>query len=444
MRSKKLSVGLAATLSILCATLFVTITPATGQTERVLHTFANTSGGQAPNANLIFDSSGNLYGVTEFGGNASCHFQGGPATTCGTVFELSPTSGGGWKETVLHDFGHDNDGGEPRGGLIADAAGNLYGTAFYGGTGYCEDGFGTLVGCGVIFKLTPAADGAWTETILHDFLDNGTDGSHPQSNLTFDSSGNLYGMTYIGGAYDLGTVFELTPKPAGIWTERVLHSFNLNGTDGFFPEGGLVFDASGNLYGTTPTGGAYNQGTVFELKSIAGGGWSEEVLHSFQVNGADGFFPDAGLAIDAAGNLYGTTFYGGVYGEPACGGCGGTSFAMIPTQGGGWTETILYSFGNGNDAAIPAASLTIDADGNLYGTTVAGGAYDYSGAAFELSPTQGGGWTERVLHSFGATYDGAFPSSGLTLDATGNLYGATESGCVNSLCGYGTVFKITP
>jgi uncharacterized repeat protein (TIGR03803 family) len=441
-RRRRPSAVLAVMLSIFSLTLFGTATAA-AQTEKVLHSFASTGNGQVPNANLIFDSSGNLYGVTAYGGNASCHFQGGPASTCGTVFELSPTAGGGWSETVVHDFGHGKDGIVPSSGLIADAAGNLYGTAYYGGTGFCTDGFGTLVGCGVVFKLTLAAGGGWGETILYDFPDNGKDGNHPQSNLIFDAAGNLYGETYIGGAYDYGTVFELSPGAEGIWTDKILHSFNYNGVDGYFPQGGLVFDASGNLYGTTPDGGTSSLGTVFELKHVAGVGWSEEVLHSFDANGADGFFPEAGLSMDGAGNLYGTTDRGGVYGED-CGGCGGTVFEMTPTNGGGWALRTLYSFGNGNDAALPASNLTFDASRNLYGTTVAGGAFDNSGAAFELSPTADGGWAEKVLHSFGAAYDGAFPSSGLILDATGNLYGATESGCVNYQCGYGAVFEITP
>src|ERR1019366_6634594 len=201
------------------------------------------------------------------------------------------------QEQVLHSFGNGTDGNDPLGGLIFDASGNLYGTTLGGGT----------YGGGTVFELTPAGGGSWTETVLHNFDSNGTDGFTPYAGLIFDSAGNLYGTTRWGGTYGGGTVFELTTAAGGGWTEQVLHSFDHNYTDGYYPQAGLIFDAAGNLYGTTSQGGTYVYwGTVFELTPAAGGDWTETVLHNFNQNGTDGYYPEAGLIFDAAGNLYGT------------------------------------------------------------------------------------------------------------------------------------------
>src|SRR5664279_5403051 len=206
------------------------------------------------------------------------------------------------------------------------------------------------------------------EQVLHNFNNNGTDGTFPQAGLIVDGAGNLYGTTSEGGTYiscsgGCGTVFELTPNGSGGWTETVLHNFNSNGTDGANPYAGLIFDAAGNLYGTTTTGGTYYVGTVFELSPSQGGGWTEKVLYSFNYNGTDGNYPQASLTIDAAGNLYGTTWAGGPYGYGY-----GTVFELTPAAGGGWTETVLHNF-VGTDGAAPLAGLIFDAAGNLYGTT---------------------------------------------------------------------------
>jgi uncharacterized repeat protein (TIGR03803 family) len=413
MRGKRLSIGLRAALAIFTATLFVTSTWAAAQ-ERVLHSFnLNGADGYYPSAGLIFDAAGNLYGTTRVG-----------TDSYGTVFELTPAAGGGWTETVLHNFGYGTDGATPYAGLIFDAAGNLYGTTQYGGTygvgtvfeltpaaggGWTEtvlhnfgngadgstpfaglifDAAGNLYGTtyqggtylyGTVFELTPAGGGSWTEKVLHNF-GNGTDGAAPYAGLIFDAAGNLYGTTYQGGTYSSsGTVFELTPAAGGGWTETVLHNFNYNGTDGNYPYAGLIFDAAGNLYGTTYQGGTYFYGTVFELTPTAGGGWTEKVLYSFNNNGADGYYPQAGLILDAAGNLYGTTSYGGTYSY-------GTVFELTPTAGGGWTEKVLHNFNyNGTDGNYPYAGLIFDAAGNLYGTTYQGGTYGY-GTVFEFTP----------------------------------------------------------
>ena len=227
------------------------------------------------------------------------------------------------------------------------------------------------------------------------------------------------------------------------WNEKVLHNFN--GSDGSASRSGLIFDAAGNLYGTTYTGGTYNYGTVFELSPMVDGGWSETVLHNFNNNGSDGWGPLSALTFDAAGNLYGTTAQGGTY---SCGklGCG-TVFELSPMPGGGWMETVLYSFGNGTDGVYPIyGALIFDAAGNLYGTTSSGGTHNCQGiggcgTVFKLSPTG----TETVLYSFDH-YDGDW--AGLIFDATGNLYGTTEYGgtnqCDGPLPGCGTVFELSP
>jgi uncharacterized repeat protein (TIGR03803 family) len=222
----------------------------------------------------------------------------------------------------------------------------------------------------------------------------------------------------------------------------VLHSFNNDGRDGYYPAIVLVLDAAGNLYGTTGAGGAHSDGLVFELERKPEGGWAEKTLHAFNDNGKDGSYPSAGLIFDAAGNLYGTTDLGGTYGY-------GAIFELTPGAGGRWTETILHSFNDdGTDGILAAAGLILDSAGNLYGTTSGGGAYSY-GTAFELAPAAGGGWTETILHNFddnGA--DGVDPSVGLTLDSASNFYGTTQVGGTG-VCSYnsmfpscGTVFEI--
>ncbi len=186
-------------------------------------------------------------------------------------------------------------------------------------------------------------------------------------------------------------MFELTPTGGGGWTERVLYSFG-NTPDGAIPVVGLIFDATGNLYGATTEGGTHGDGTVFELTPTGGGGWTERVLYSFG-NTPDGAYANAVLIFDGAGNLYGTTELGGANGPY------GTVFELTPTAGGGWTEKVLHSFANGTDGARPLASVIFDAAGNLYGTTTEGGT-NRDGTVFELTPTAGGGWTETLLHSF--------------------------------------------
>jgi uncharacterized repeat protein (TIGR03803 family) len=233
----------------------------------------------------------------------------------GMVFELSPGEGGAWTETVLHSFGNGSDGQAPESGVIMDAAGNLYGTTVQGGTNCSQSG------CGTVYELSPSEDGSWIETVLHSF--DGNDGLQPWASLILDAAGNLYGTTSQGGAYcapfGCGTVFELSPSEGGGWTETVLHSFNNDGHDGEDPVAPLILDPAGNLYGTTTYGGTGLYGTVFELSHRAGG-WIETVLCNF---GDDNGVIFGGVVMDRAGDLYGNTEGGGLYGY-------GTAFELTP------------------------------------------------------------------------------------------------------------------
>jgi uncharacterized repeat protein (TIGR03803 family) len=271
------------------------------------------------------------------------------------------------------------------------------------------------------------------ERVLHSFNPNENDGLNPDAGLIFDGSGNLYGTTEYGGSEGAGTVFALIASTNGTWTEKVLHSFG-KGQDGVFPLAGVIFGANGHLYGTTYLGGSEGAGTVFALIPSMNGTWTEKVLHSFG-EGQDGVNPDAGLIFDENGNLYGTTTLGGTYGD-------GTVYELIPSTNGTWTEKVLHSFKpNGQDALYPEAGLIFDGIGNLYGTTYGGGAYS-NGAVFELTSGANQTRTLRVLHSFKFNgKDGFVPEAGLIVDLTGDFYGTTtEGGTYDN----GTVFELTP
>jgi uncharacterized repeat protein (TIGR03803 family) len=338
-------------------------------------------------------------------------------------------------ESVLYGFTDNSSGSSPV-SVTFDGAGNLYGTLSQGGNGVCPN---KTEGCGEVFELSPNGNGGWTRKTLHEFPTNGSDGYYPQARLIFDAAGNLYGTTLYGGSRHFGTVFELTPQANGKWTEKILHDFSNDGTDGKFPWAGLVFDAAGNLYGTTFEGGTYTIcaggcGVVFELSPAGNGTWTEKILLNFGSGATDAYTPDFGpLVFDAAGNLYGTTGGGGSYAS-------GTVFELSPAAGGSWTETTLHSFGASGDGSLPQGGLVFDAAGNLYGTTYYGGAYNF-GTAFELAPAGGGNWTETIMHSFDQeTGDGTLPRANLLLDSTGNVYGTTTGGGANIV---GTIFELS-
>lgn len=412
--------------------------------EDLLYSFDNNGAdGYNPYSSLIFDSMGNLYGTTTRGG----------AYNGGTVFQLTPNGNGTWTETILYSFCSATscaDGLAPYAGLTFDTSGNLYGTTVYGGA-YTSACYG--YGCGTVFELSPGTNGAWTETVLHSFADVGKGGSNPQASLIFDALGNLYSTTYGGGTSGYGTVFRLAPAGNGTWTEKVLYTFCSlsNCTDGNNPWASLIMDAAGNLYSTTYGGGSNGYGTVFQLVPGSHDTWTENVLYSFASNGTDGYAPEASLIFDAAGNLYGTTLLGGASGT-GCGGYGcGTVFGLWPGTNGTWTEAVLYSFCSVRgctDGLGPQAGLISDAAENLYGTTYGGGSsrtgcQGYGcGTVFRLTPGANGKWKESVLHSFKRRLkDGYWPYAGLIFDAAGNLYGTTIYGGAYA---NGTVFEITP
>jgi len=249
------------------------------------------------------------------------------------------------KEKVLYSFCKAQlcpDGSNPVSSLLFDAAGNLYGTAVYGGNSNC------VHGCGTVFELMPV-NGKWKYKVLHHFENNGIDGYYPAANLIFDADGNLYGTT-AGGISQGGTVFELMPAQGGTWKEKILCSF----PDGSEPLGPVAFDTKGNLYGTTFYGGAYGDGMVFELAPGKNGDWTEKVLHSFDFNEQDGFSSRAGVVFDKSGNFYGTTVLGGTGGN-------GTVFEEARGKKGSWTEKVVYSFTGGADGALADAGLVLDA-----------------------------------------------------------------------------------
>lgn len=423
MRSNKLTFGLTLVLATFSLTALLGGTNAAAQTERILHNFSNNGQGESLYTGLIFDAAGNLYGTTGVGG----------AYGSGTVFELSPNSSGGWTQKILHNFGNGSDGQSPWGGsLLMDTSGNLYGTTRYGGTSLCDSL--NPIGCGTVFELLHNSNGSWTEKVLHNFGggadEDGPNGYHPYGGLVMDAAGNLYGTTFYGGTYGGalgfgGVVFELSSSGNGNWSEQLLWSFGLEG-DGNFPQGTLVFDEAGNLYGTTESGtGSSAGGTVFEL-SPGAGGWTENIIFQFDVGGDSetGNSPQAGVVFDANGNLYGTTGYGGPYFM-------GNVFELTPS-GGVWTETVLHTFSKG-DGNTPDAGVIVDGAGNLYGTTFMGGKADV-GIVYKLSPSSGGTWSEKILHDFQAAgVDGTNPLSGLVMDSHGFLYGTTANGGIGGL-----------
>lgn len=307
-------------------------------TESVLHTFTGGADGATPVAGLLRDSSGNLYGTTAFGGSIQprCH------RGCGVVFKVTPEGA----ETVLHSFADGTDGAYPESSLIADAQGNLYGTAQ-------SDQPTTLHPCGLVFKLT-LANSLTTFNICN---------AQNLSGLVRDSLGNLYGTSMLGGSFGLGTVFEVTSGGQS----TILHSFAGAARDGSTPVASLILDQHGNLFGPTFNGGPYNAGTIFELNSQQ----HEGVAYSFNVT--DGLYPHGGLIRDSRGNFYGTTENGGQYGS-------GEVFQLSPAG----DETILYSFAAGTDGGVPQGTLLGDASGNLYGTAIYGGTFN-KGVVFKVS-----------------------------------------------------------
>jgi uncharacterized repeat protein (TIGR03803 family) len=472
-----------------CGTVFQLTPNSSGQwTQTVLWNFTGGYGGQNPYT-ILPGATGQIYGITGLGGASGLN---------GTVFQLSPGSAHQWELTTLFSFPF-TDGGYPS-NLIADSAGDLYGSTNIGGTyglgtvfefkptggdkwqenqlynfslglannvngvgpsGLTFDAAGNLYGttiaedntyAGTVFELSPSAPGNWTEKDLVRFSYSGGP-DFPIGGVVFNENGRLYGVASLGAGHALGAVFELTPGSNGEWTERVIHAFSGYPSDGAYPQAGLIADESGNIYGTTQNGGSSANckrppigcGTIFELSYVSGVGWKESMLYSFKGATSDGASPSASLILDSSGNLYGTTSRGGIknksctpYGGPA--GCG-VIFELSPSAGGLWNESVLYQFTNSaGDGSDPLAGLIFDQAGNLYGTTDAGGVNGF-GTVFKLAPGGAGSWTESVLYGFQSGYDGQYPTSSLIFGSNGHLYGTTaRGGTANS----GTVFEITP
>ena len=327
--------------------------------QTVLYSFTGgTDGGYVDWGKLAFDPAGNLYGVTVFAG------QYGE----GTLFKLAPNPDGTWTESVLHQFTGGEDGAMPRTTPMFDAAGNLYGSAAYGGA----------YGCGTIYKLTPGSGNEWTYSVIHQFDDDPA--CSPWVGLIPDTSGNLYSTTRntVLGCTDppqeCGTVFELTPNSDGTWAFKVIHQFS--GDDGSDPSvSGLIFDEADNLYGLTQFGGGYSAGVLFKLTPGENDSWAYQVLHDFD-GPRDGGYPASQMVRDAFGSLYGTGNGGGAYGY-------GTFFKASPKADGSWRFTVLHNF-TGSDGAYPLG-LVRDSAGHIFGTTSSGGAYG-NGVVYELTP----------------------------------------------------------
>ncbi len=458
--TRNLIVAVAATLMLLAASALAR------DSETILYTFTGGSDGAVGAQHLVADSAGNLYGTTVGGGNKStkCAVYTG-VDGCGVVFKLTPTVQGPWKETVLHTFTGGADGGVPEGGVILDSAGNLYGTAYFGGDEkpeVCHAVGNHAAGCGVVYELTPTAHGPWQETVLHTFT-GAPDGQNPWDQLTFDSSGNLYGTTQSGGdvgcypLYACGVVFELSPSPGGSWTESILYAFP-SLSAGFNVLGGVTFDSQRNLYGVTYQGGdtsvscfGYQNGgcgVVYQLSPNPSGPWTETVLHAF-TGGSDGSIPLFGVILDSSGNVYGATIFGGdttselcTFQQPGYPGCG----VVFELAQGTWEETVLYTFTGSGDGWWPLSPVVFDSSGNLYGETWGGGGHN-DGIIFKLTPDGQGSWTESKPYVFPGGAGGSGPQSNLLFGPFGTIYGMTDnsgdaSGCDGNGCG--VVFELQP
>jgi len=402
-------------LAALSLTIVFALTPsAEAQTYRVIYNFTGGQGGRQPEAGLTIDHAGRLYGTTLLGGNTggSCGANG-----CGTVFRLEP-QGSGWVFTPLYNFQGGTDGSSPYARVIFGPDGGLYGTTAGGGTN----------GLGTVFNLRPPATFCrsvscpWTETVIHSF--GGADGTQPQAEVVFDQAGNMYGTTVFGGALGQGSVYELT-RSGGGWMERVLYSFMGGSSDGANPVSGVIFDQSGNLWGTTFLGGR-GAGTAYQL-TPSGGGWQESFLHKFEYS-VDGALPQGGLVLDS-GDLYGTTERG----ELLRGYFGGTLF-QIRHSTGGWTlSTQCVFLGTDYNRDLGSeASLAIGPDGTLYGTTI-----NYSNG---LGSVFGSRSRCSSVHDFTGGAGGAHPVSNIVFGSNGHLYGTTLDGGADS---WGVVWEIT-
>jgi len=376
--------------------------------EKVIYSFTGQGDGSDPSSPLTLDSNGNL-----FGSAASSNY--------GTLFRLTPSANGQWKEIPFYSFKGGSNGAYPTGSIVLGPNRAFFGVTVGGGA-YSD---------GIVFELTlPTVQ----QIALYNFQEEANSPTSPNS-LIRDQAGNLYGTTLTGGIQALGSVFELSPASGGKWTYQEIFTFSYGGEYaqyGAYPYGALTIDATGNLYGTTFEGGVYGDGTVFELTNTSRG-WKESLLYNF-TGGDNGGAPLAGVIFDSQGNLYGTTLNGGQDEV-------GTVFQLAPKRRG-WVHQVLYSFSGGHDGGSPYyGSLVLDAAGNLFGTTKNGGDAQL-GTVFKLARnSRSHKWKETVLHSFTGAPDGVNPLFGLVIDPAGNLYGTTPTGGTDN---FGAVFEITP
>jgi len=385
---------------------------AQAQTYKVLYNFTGGQDGAYPKAGLTADKAGNLYGTA---------YQGGSLNR-GTAFELRRKSSR-WVFNTLYSFTGREDGGAPIARVVFGPDGSLYGTTEFGGLN-CGEGCGTVFNLKVTScKHTPCP---WLETVLYRFSGS-NDGANPGFGALTFRAGHIFGTTFFGGNNAQGVVYKLTSQH-GSWTESGLYLFT-GRQDGGNPYSSVIFDKAGKLYGTTYAGGADGYGTVFQLTPSASG-WTEKTLHAFQ-SSSDGGSPFGGVVFDNSGNLHGATSGGGP-------GNGGTVYDLMPSNGI-WTFSVLYGFNGSAYLPGPYDSLTMDAAGNLYGTTIKDGAQG-TGSVFKLTPSVDG-WTETDLYDFPSSADGALPYGSVLIDAKGNLYGTASEGGAN---GYGVIWEITP
>jgi uncharacterized repeat protein (TIGR03803 family) len=409
MRATRVPSLLLAILGALATAPLCVAQSGAGPVFKVLHAFSGRGDGGGLWGSLVLDGQGDLFGTTFFGGPKGA----------GTVFEMTPQSNGTWALTTIHAFSGNQGPGGSTAGLIFDSEGNLYGSTGGGSQPYL---FGT------VFELKPSTSG-WNLFLLHGFGSQ-DQAKGPYGGVAMDQVGNVYGVG--------GSAFKLSRGPSG-WQETILHQFDCLNGDGCDVFDHPILDAEGNLYGTTQHGGTSKNcdagcGTVFELQHLPDGTWKESILRSFGSTG-DGAFPGVGaLIIDKAGNLYGTTDIGGTLG-------GGTVFKLMRGANGQWGETILHNFALDGTGDHVSTGVVMDAAGNLYGTTIAGGDPNCGcGVVYKLFQCADGTWMYTVLHRF-TGLDGAEPDANLIIDGKGNLYGTTPVGGVH---GAGVVFEVTP
>ena len=365
--------------------------------------FFDTTSGAYPLSALTRDSAGNLYGTTSADG----------PNGYGTVFMLSPDISGNWKLTILHAFAaFGGDGKAPQGGVAFDSAGNLYGTTVFGGAH----------NYGSVYQLTPFS-GGWRYSVLFSFDNHGSKGYYTYSTPALDAYGNIYGTTTQGGSGH-GVIFQVAPQPDGSWKETDIYSFGGGDTASSY---NVRLGPDGNLYGVSIAGGVNGSGSVFELSRDSDGSWQFHLLYTFGPSGGGDAYDPAGMTFDASGNIYGISDSGGKFGR-------GTLFELPHNLDGTWgPDVILHNFAsNPGDGANPVGNPAFDDTGRLYGATAFGGSAG-AGTLYQFSQSPNGSWSGKILHNFMGGDDGAEPGAGPIVDNLGNVYGTTVSGGMRSL-----------